>query len=178
MLRWRTLYARLKVFKRSRMHSFKTIDVLNKFSSFVCCCTPMAPRSLKKLDFPIYCCTAVHFSYLYYTWSPILFQFTYQCCWVTGTYVAMCVVNYRYAAWYWLTDYVGWDWRLRTATITGLLFISRVNVSGELWWYWCRLGITPDLTTIARWQSYQQRHLERVESTSEGMRNLRIQYLW
>jgi hypothetical protein len=76
---------------------------------------------------------------------------------------------------------MGWDWRLRTAAITGLLFIPRVNVRGEpwlWWWWWCRLGITPDLSTRARWQSYQQRHLERVGGMDEGMRMLRIQYLW
>jgi hypothetical protein len=69
---------------------------------------------------------------------------------------------------------MGWDWRLRTAAITGLLFILRVNVNGEPWWWWCPLGITPDLFTRARWQSCQQRHLERVE----GMGILHIYYLW
>jgi hypothetical protein len=65
---------------------------------------------------------------------------------------------------------MGWDWRLRTGAITGLLFIPRVNVSGESWWWWCRLGITPGLSTRARWQSYQQRHLERVWGMDEGMK--------
>jgi hypothetical protein len=74
-------------------------------------------------------------------------------------------------------------WHLRTAAITGLLFIPRVNVSGESCWLmfskWrCRLGITPDLFTRARWQSYQQRHLERVGGMNEGIRILLIQYLW
>jgi hypothetical protein len=27
------------------------------------------------------------------------------------------------------------------------------------WWWWCWLGKTPDLSTRALWQSYQQRHL-------------------
>jgi hypothetical protein len=58
---------------------------------------------------------------------------------------------------------MGWDWHLRTAAITDLLFIPRINVSGEQWWWWwCRPGITPDFSTRARWQFYQQRHLERV----------------
>jgi hypothetical protein len=74
---------------------------------------------------------------------------------------------------YWFIDYVA---RL-TAQITGLLFIPRVNVSAEPWWR-CRLGITPDLSTRARWQSYQQRHLERVRGMDERMRILPIQYLW
>jgi hypothetical protein len=82
----------------------------------------------------------------------------------------------------WLTDWLivmEWDWRLRTVAITGLLFTPRVNVSGEPWWWrWCRLGITPDLSTRARWQSYQLRHLERVGGMDEGMRVLFIQYLW
>jgi hypothetical protein len=73
-----------------------------------------------------------------------------------------------------LIGYVGWDWRLRTVAITGLLFIPQVNVSGQPWW-WCRLGITPDLSTRARWQSYQQRRPKRVGGMDEGMR---IQYLW
>jgi hypothetical protein len=36
----------------------------------------------------------------------------------------------------WLIDWLimmGWDWRLRTAPITGLLFILRVNVSEDPW---------------------------------------------
>jgi hypothetical protein len=73
---------------------------------------------------------------------------------------------------------MGWEWCLRTAAITGLLFIPWVNVSGEPWWWWCWLGITPDLSTRAWWQSYQQKHLEKVARTDEGMRILRIQYLW
>jgi hypothetical protein len=71
---------------------------------------------------------------------------------------------------------MGWDWRLRTAAITGLLFIPRVNVSGELWCWWCRLAITPDLSTKARWQSYLQRRLEQVGGMDEGMRVLLIHY--
>jgi hypothetical protein len=77
----------------------------------------------------------------------------------------------------WLTM-MGWDWRLRMVAITGLLFIPQVNVSGEPWWWSCWLGITPDLSTRARWQPYQQRHLERVEGMDKGMRILCIQYLW
>jgi hypothetical protein len=73
---------------------------------------------------------------------------------------------------------MGWDWRLRTVAITGLLFILQVNVSGEPWWWCCRLGITLYLSTRARRQSYQQRHLERVGGMNEGMRILLIQYLW
>jgi hypothetical protein len=78
----------------------------------------------------------------------------------------------------WLTDWLQWgetDW---TAAIISVLFTPRVNVSGEPWRWWCRLDITPDLSTRARWQSYQQRHLERVGRKDEGMRILSIQYLW
>jgi hypothetical protein len=74
----------------------------------------------------------------------------------------------------WLIDYDGWDWRLRTAAIIGLMFIPRVKVSGEPWSWWCRLGITPDLYSYKA----QQRHLVRVEGMDEGMRIYRIQYLW
>jgi hypothetical protein len=73
---------------------------------------------------------------------------------------------------------MGWEWRLRTVAITGLLFILRVNVSGEQWWWWFRLGITSDFSTRARWQSYQQRNLEPVEGMNEGLKILPIQYLW
>jgi hypothetical protein len=72
---------------------------------------------------------------------------------------------------------MGWDWRLRTAAITGLLFIPRVNVSAESCWWWRRLGITPDLSTRARRQSCQQRHLGTGAGMVEGIRFLRVQYL-
>jgi hypothetical protein len=57
-----------------------------------------------------------------------------------------------------------------------------VHPPGECKWravvIMIRLGITPDLSTRARWQSYQQRHLEGVGGMDEGVRILRIQYLW
>jgi hypothetical protein len=46
------------------------------------------------------------------------------------------------------------------------------------WWWWCWMGITPDLSTRARWQPYQQRHLERVGGMDKAMRILHIQRLW
>jgi hypothetical protein len=82
----------------------------------------------------------------------------------------------------WLIDWlimVGWDWRLRTAATTGLLFIPGWTSAWEpcwRWWWWCRLGITPDWTTRALWQSYQQRHLERIGGMDDEMRISRIQY--
>jgi hypothetical protein len=43
---------------------------------------------------------------------------------------------------------------------TGLLFILQVIYGhGEPRWWWCQLGKTPDSSTSALWQSYQQRHL-------------------
>jgi hypothetical protein len=47
---------------------------------------------------------------------------------------------------------MGWDWRLRTAACTGLLFIpARVIVMWTMvWWY--RLGVTPNMSTRALWQ--------------------------
>jgi hypothetical protein len=81
-------------------------------------------------------------------------------------------------SYYWLTDYVRWDWCLRTAAITGLLFIPQVMWMWELQWWWCWLGTTPDLSTRALWQSYQQTNLERVGGMGEGIRILHIQYLW
>jgi hypothetical protein len=73
---------------------------------------------------------------------------------------------------------MGWDWHLRIAAMTGLLLVPRANESGEPWWWWCRLGITCDLSTRACWQSYQQRHVERVGGMDEGVIILHIQYLW
>jgi hypothetical protein len=73
---------------------------------------------------------------------------------------------------------MGRDWRLRSAAITGLLFVARVNVSGEPWRWWYQLGINPDLSIRARWQSYQERYMERVGGMDEWIRILYIQYLW
>jgi hypothetical protein len=73
-----------------------------------------------------------------------------------------------------LIDYDGVRLRFQNSR---LFFIPRVNVSAERWW-WCRLGITPELSTRARWQFNKQRHLERVGGMDEGMRILCIQYLW
>jgi hypothetical protein len=50
------------------------------------------------------------------------------------------------------------------------------HMKGDLWRR-CRLGISPDSSTIALWQSYQQRHQERIGGMDEEMRMLRIQYL-
>jgi hypothetical protein len=72
-----------------------------------------------------------------------------------------------------------WDWRLRTGHHWPIVHPPGecVNVSGEPWW-WCQLGINPDLSTRARWQSYQQRYLERMGGMDEGVRILHIHYLW
>jgi hypothetical protein len=51
-------------------------------------------------------------------------------------------------------------------------------VSVEPWWWWRRLGITPDSFNRAPWQSCHQRCLEQVGGMDEGMRILRIQCLW
>jgi hypothetical protein len=43
---------------------------------------------------------------------------------------------------------------------TDILFIPRVICEhGQPWWWCFRLGITPDLSTRALWQSYQHRRL-------------------
>jgi hypothetical protein len=55
---------------------------------------------------------------------------------------------------------------------TDLLFIPRVIC--EPWWWWRRLGITPDSSTRALWQSYQQRDLGQVGGMDEGVRILLI----
>jgi hypothetical protein len=78
----------------------------------------------------------------------------------------------------WLINYDGARLCLRTAAINGPI----VHPSGDMWawsamWWWFRLGITPDSSTRALWQSYQQRHLGQVGGMDEGVRILPIQYL-
>jgi hypothetical protein len=52
-----------------------------------------------------------------------------------------------------LTDWLimmGWDYVSELRPPTGLLFIPRVICEhGKQWWWWCRLGITPDSSTRA-----------------------------
>jgi hypothetical protein len=48
----------------------------------------------------------------------------------------------------WLTDYVEWDWRLRTAA--RLIVHPRVTAMWTMVWY--RLRLTPNLSTTALWQ--------------------------
>jgi hypothetical protein len=59
------------------------------------------------------------------------------------------------------------------------LFIPRINVNvgTVVMMMMMPAGITPDLSNRAHWQSYQQRHLERVGGMDEGMRISGIQYL-
>jgi hypothetical protein len=46
---------------------------------------------------------------------------------------------------------MGWDWRLRTAPSTGLLFISGwFAMWNMVWWYWQML--TPNLSNRALWE--------------------------
>jgi hypothetical protein len=87
----------------------------------------------------------------------------------------VCVFNYRGVNRI-LIDWLWWG-ETDISELQPIVY-PRVNVSGELWWWWCWLGITPDLSTRAHWQLYQQRHLKRVGGMDEGMRILRIQYLW
>jgi hypothetical protein len=68
----------------------------------------------------------------------------------------------------------GWDCVSELRPPTGLLFIPRVICEhGEPWW-WCRLGITPDSSSRALWQSNQRRHLGQVGEMNEGARILPI----
>jgi hypothetical protein len=68
--------------------------------------------------------------------------------------------------------------RYKYAHIMNLLFIPRVICEhGEPWWWWCRLRITPESSTRALWQSYQQRHLGKVGGIDKGVWILPIHYL-
>jgi hypothetical protein len=77
-----------------------------------------------------------------------------------------------------MTDYDGVRLTSQKRGHDWLIVQTRVHVTGEPWWWWSHLGITPDLPTRALSQSYQQRHLERVRGVDEGLRILFIQYLW
>jgi hypothetical protein len=73
---------------------------------------------------------------------------------------------------------MGWDYVSELWPPSGLLFIPQVMCEhGEPWWWWCQLGITPDSSTRALCQSYQQRHLEKVGRMDEGVRILPIR-IW
>jgi hypothetical protein len=73
---------------------------------------------------------------------------------------------------------MGWGYVSEQRPPTGIVFIPRVICErGEPWWWWCRLGITPDSSTRALWQSYQQRHLGQGGGMDEGVRILPISIL-
>jgi hypothetical protein len=74
----------------------------------------------------------------------------------------------------WLIDYDGVRLCLRTAATNGPIVHPPVICEhGEPWW-WCRLGITPDSSTTALWQSCLQRHLGQVGGMDEGVTILPI----
>jgi hypothetical protein len=78
----------------------------------------------------------------------------------------------------WLIDWLtmeGWNYVSELRPPTGLLFNPRVICEhGRPWWGWCRLGITPDSSTRAFWQSNQKRRLRQVGGMDEGVRILLI----
>jgi hypothetical protein len=77
----------------------------------------------------------------------------------------------------WLTM-MGWEYVPELLPPPALLFIPQVIYErGEPWWWWCRLGMNPNSSTRALWQSYQQRYLGHVGGLDEGVRILPIQYL-
>jgi hypothetical protein len=70
---------------------------------------------------------------------------------------------------------MGWDYVSELPPPAGLLFIFRVICEhGVPWWWWCRLGITPDSSTRAIRQSYQQRRRGQVGGMDEGVRILPV----
>jgi hypothetical protein len=107
------------------------------------------------------------------TWSSIFLNLGMKQRWV----VRFTLVGFTQGIW------VPADWLWWGETVSelqppvGLLFIPRVICEhGEPWWR-CWLGITPDLSTRALWQSYQQRHLGQVGGMDEGVRILPIR-IW
>jgi hypothetical protein len=69
---------------------------------------------------------------------------------------------------------MGWHYVSILRPPTGLLFIPRVICEHEELWWWCRLRITPDSSTRALWQSYQQRHLGQVGGMDQWVRILSV----
>jgi hypothetical protein len=73
---------------------------------------------------------------------------------------------------------MGWYYVSELWPPTGLSFFPRVICEHwEPWWWWwrwCRLEITPDSSTRALWQSYQQRYMRQVGGMDEGVRILPI----
>jgi hypothetical protein len=68
-----------------------------------------------------------------------------------------------------------WEYVSGLRSLTGLLFMPRVTYEhGESWLWWFRLGITPDSSTRALWQFYQQRYLGQIGGMDEGVRILPI----
>jgi hypothetical protein len=75
----------------------------------------------------------------------------------------------------WLIDYDGVRQCLRTVATNGPI----VHPPGVMWpwgpwWWWFQLGIMPDLSTRALWQSY---HLRQIGGMDEGVRIVSYQYL-
>jgi hypothetical protein len=59
-----------------------------------------------------------------------------------------------------------------------LLFIPQVICgSGKPWWWWGQLGKTPDSSTRALWQSYQQRYLGASSGNRRMNENFASQHL-
>jgi hypothetical protein len=77
----------------------------------------------------------------------------------------------------WLIISIRWDCVLELWPPAGLLFITQVLCEhGEPWWWWRQPGKTPDSSTRALWQSYQQSHL--VKSVRNGRRSENFVYLY
>jgi hypothetical protein len=73
---------------------------------------------------------------------------------------------------------MGWDYVSELRPPTGLLVIPQVICEhGEPWWWWCLLGITPDSSTRALWQSYQQRHLGVCRRNGRRSENFACHYM-
>jgi hypothetical protein len=70
-----------------------------------------------------------------------------------------------------------WDCVSEPRTPTGLLSVPRLTCQhGESWWRLC-LGETPDSSTRALWQSYQQIHLGASRRNGRRSENFAYQYL-
>jgi hypothetical protein len=110
-----------------------------------------------------------------YDWTGNYFQNT-AVMWPASAYLFSHWPKYKVLL-QWLIM-MGWDYVSKQRRLTGLLFIPRVICEHvEPWWWWCQLGITPDLSTRALWQSNQQRHLRQGGGMDKGVRILPIQYL-
>jgi hypothetical protein len=80
----------------------------------------------------------------------------------------------------WLIDLLWWGETMSQNCVHQRAYWSSPQAiceHGEPWWWWCLLGITPDSSTRALWQSYQQRHLGVCRMNGRRSENFACHYM-